>query len=264
MSARELALSLGAPAASGGAGATHTGGLESGALLRATRRVLRGAWATSEGLARAQLIGDPGALSWLAENLCAIHGVQIVVEGELPRGPLVLVANHVSYLDPLVLLTQIAAAPIAKRELADWPLLGSAAERLGVLYVDRQSAASGARVLRAARRILERGGAVLGFPEGTTSQGRAVRPFRRGLFGLARIAGVPVVPAAIRYTPDSAAWTGEAAFAPHYLRTAARRRTLAEVRFGAPLRFPGADLGATPALFAEVIRTRIEAMLEKR
>jgi len=83
--------------------------------------------------------------AWLAENLCAIHGLQIERFGDLPRRPVVLVANHVGYFDPMVLLSLLPAMPIAKRELGEWPLLGRSLAPLGVALVRRGDPYDGAR-----------------------------------------------------------------------------------------------------------------------
>ena len=76
---------------------------------------------------------------------------------------------------------------------------------------------------------------VLNFPEGTTASGGQLGTFRRGSFGLARLAGLPVVPAALRYDRCDLTWSGDALFLPHYLRTAAREHVEVDVHFGPPL-----------------------------
>jgi 1-acyl-sn-glycerol-3-phosphate acyltransferase len=175
------------------------------------------------------------ALSRLFADLCAAHDWRIRVRGPVPAGPVLLVSNHVSYLDALVLAGLVPAVPVAKLEVSRWPLIGGVARRHGVLFVDRGDAGSGARVLRRARRALASGLSVLNFPEGTTSSGEQVLPFRRGIFGLARIASVPVVPVALRFDDPDLAWHGDALFLPHYLRLLHRGETTVRVRFGGPL-----------------------------
>ena len=91
-----------------------------------------------------------------------------------------------------------------------------------------------AKVLRAALRILEEGTSILNFPEGTTTEGRML-PFRRGIFGAARIARVPVVPVAVGYESTELYWTGNQTFMPHYWRTARRTSTTAYLNFGEPM-----------------------------
>jgi len=203
--------------------------------------------------------GRVGRLSWVAENLCALHGVRVQVEGTPPSGgPYVLVANHVSYMDPLAICSVVSCSAVAKQEVGDWPLIGESLRTLGVMMVSREDPHSGARVLRQALRTLEAGTGVLVFPEGTTSAGDDVLPLRRGIFGAARIAGVPVVPVAIRYDVPEMAWIGAQLFVPHYVRTTARRAALAELRFGAPVD-PGAY--ATPQALAHHVRGELRRLL---
>jgi 1-acyl-sn-glycerol-3-phosphate acyltransferase len=135
----------------------------------------------------------------------------------------------------MVLLSLVPAVPIAKHEVRRWPLLGAAAGSFGVLFVDRCSPWSGARVIRASMRALAGGVSVLGFPEGTTTDGTRLLSFRRGLFGVARLAGVPIVPVALRYPDPSLCWYDDQLFLPHYLRTAFRRESNVEVRIGTPI-----------------------------
>ena len=96
---------------------------------------------------------------------------------------------------------------IAKADVSRWPLVGTLARELGVIFVTRGDAGSGARVLQAARAALESGLRVLELPEGTTTPGGTVLPFRTGLFGVARIADVPVVPESLSLT-SRPSWPG--------------------------------------------------------
>jgi 1-acyl-sn-glycerol-3-phosphate acyltransferase len=174
-------------------------------------------------------------LTELSRAVCALHAVTIERVGALPEPPFVLVSNHLSYLDPLVLATLTPCVPIAKRAVASWPMIGPLASTLGVLFVDRGSVHSGARVLRAAAGALAGGVSVLNFPEGTTTRRGPMLPFRRGIFGLAIHAGVPVVPVRLRYDSEAIAWIDEELFLPHYLGVAARREIVARVDIGEPM-----------------------------
>jgi 1-acyl-sn-glycerol-3-phosphate acyltransferase len=192
-------------------------------------------------------------------DLCAAHDWRVRVTGPIPAGPVVLVANHVSYLDPVVLVGLVPALPVGKSEISRWPLIGGVARRHGVLFVDRTDPRSGARVLRRAGRALASGLSVLNFPEGTTSNGEQVLPFRRGIFGLARHARVPVVPVALRFDDPDLAWFGDALFLPHYARLLGRPDTVVRVCFGGaltPERYGGA------ADLADEARAAVEHMLQ--
>jgi lyso-ornithine lipid O-acyltransferase len=197
-------------------------------------------------------------LQRLAITVSRSHRLEARITGKLPRGPAVLVANHLSYIDVPLLLGLAPCVPISKKEIARWPIVGGIARSFEVLFVDRADPWSGALALRRAVRLLERGVSVLGFPEGTTTDGEILLQFRRGLFGAARLAGVPVVPIAIRYADRSVHWIGEQLFLPHYLKTLMRGETRAEVTIGSPID-PHADAGAV----AQQARATIQRMLRR-
>lgn len=195
----------------------------------------------------------------LARRMADLLGVSIQVRGGVPTGPVVLASNHLSYFDPLVIGSLLPLAAIAKAEVSSWPFLGRIAAHLGTLFVRRESPHHGAVVLRQALRRLAAGIPVLNFPEGTTTDGSGpLLPFRRGLFGLARRAGVRVVPVGLRLDPEDAAWVGGAAFLPHYWRMSRRTSIRARVQFGEPV-----DAGAftSPEACAMEVRSRVERLV---
>jgi 1-acyl-sn-glycerol-3-phosphate acyltransferase len=194
----------------------------------------------------------------LLSRIAALHGVEVRVEGPRPVGPVVMASNHVSWLDPIVVGSLTLCVPISKLDVSAWPIVGGFARDLGVLFVDRGDARSGFRVVRGAARALDDGLAVLNFPEGTTTRGDRVLPFRAGLFALARSSGAPVVPVAVSYDPPELAWVGEDAFLPHYLRLAGSIRARATVRFGDAI-LPRGDQSA--AELAAAARARVEELL---
>lgn len=208
---------------------------------RASTRIARAAVTSLSALGEARLSGQrsrasqAGALSAAVRELCAIHAIEVDVQGMFPDRPCVLVANHVSYIDPLVILAQMPAAPIAKAEVADWPVIGPAASSLGVNFVDRGSILRRARTLRRAVDTLRDGVCVLNFPEGTTTRGNRLLPFRRGIFGAAILAEVPVVPIAVTYDDRDLAWTDNEMFLPHYWRFATQFRPRARLVVRAPM-----------------------------
>jgi 1-acyl-sn-glycerol-3-phosphate acyltransferase len=197
-------------------------------------------------------------LSWLAENLCALHGLRAQLHGTLPRTPSVLVANHLSYFDPVVLAAHTPLTAVAKLDVAAWPLIGDSCRRLGVTFVDREDGMSGAYALRKALRALEQGVSVLVFPEGTTTYGDQVLPFKRGIFGAARRAGVPVVPIALAYDRPGVAWVGDDPFLPHYVRAMAEPCTRVRVEYLSPLT---SERGQSAEGMAEAARRAIARAL---
>lgn len=201
---------------------------------------------------RALLVRD------LFARIAALHGIEVRSEGACLWGAVLVASNHVSWLDPIVVGSLLPCVPVSKMDVSSWPVVGNLARELGVLFVERGDARSGFRVVRGAARALEDGVAVLNFPEGTTTRGDRVLPFRAGLFAVARSANAPVVPAAVSYDPPGLAWVGSATFLPHYLRVAGSARARATVRFGAPV-FPRAY--GTAEELAVAVEARVRDLL---
>lgn len=227
-----------------------------GATALATAHRLRGLRARP---ADARARGRALALRDAARDVLALHGITCTATGASVPVQALLVANHVSWLDPLVVAAHVPCVPVSKVDVSGWPVVGALARDLGVVFVARGDAASGARALRGVLAALDAGACVLNFPEGTTSEGDGVLPFRPGLFGLALRIGAPLVPVAIRYLPRSLAWTGDAPFVPHYLAVAASPGARVSVRFGEPLAPPP---GAGAREVAELARAKVAALLE--
>jgi 1-acyl-sn-glycerol-3-phosphate acyltransferase len=230
---------------------------------RVTSRAAGTLWLAASTAARLERLG-PGASSLDralvlrdgARRALALHGLEVVVEGSPPEGPALLAANHLSWLDPLVVASAVPCIPISKADVARWPVVGRLAHGLGVIFLSRGDIRSGARVMREADDAFRRGLPVLNFPEGTTTDGATVGTFRRGLFGVAGRAGVPVVPVALAYQPRDLAWVGDQTFLPHWLALAARAGGRAFLRFGRPL-----PASASPEALAAVARARILDLL---
>ena len=228
-----------------------------GAAVLATAGRLR---AIREEPAATRIRGRALALQRGARDVLAVHGIHASASGATVPAGAILASNHVSWLDPLVVAAHVPCVPVSKADVLGWPVVGTLARDLGVVFVSRGDAGSGASALRALRAALESGACVLNFPEGTTSSGDGVLPFRPGLFGLALRTRAPVVPVAIRYEPRNLAWTGDAAFVPHYLALAGSRGARVSVRFGAPVPVP---LDAPARSFAETVRGRVAALLSE-
>ncbi len=161
-----------------------------------------------------------------ADALLRIFGVTAIVRsGALAaegseRGRLV-VANHRSTADVLLLLRTFGGRMVSRADLSGWPLLGAAARAAGTLFVNRANAASGATAVRSIRSRLVAGDTVIVFPEGTTFPDDEVRPFHAGAFVAAARGGADIVPVGLAYqTGSGAAFVGET-FPAHLARMAA-------------------------------------------
>ncbi|HEY2387750.1 MAG TPA: lysophospholipid acyltransferase family protein [Candidatus Binatia bacterium] len=173
-----------------------------------------------------------------AQRTLASLAVDVTIHGEsqLRDGPLLVVANHVSWLDVYVLNALTAARFVAKSEVRKWPIVGPIAAAFGTFFIVRGSFRDAARVKDAIGRALRAGERVVVFPEGTTTDGTRVSRFYAALLQAAVDAGVPVQAVAIRYVgpdgmPDpAAAFIDDMTFAESLRRVLGRERIAAEVR----------------------------------
>jgi 1-acyl-sn-glycerol-3-phosphate acyltransferase len=159
---------------------------------------------------------------WSGLVLASI-GVAVRVSGAPPAPPFLMVANHLSYVDILVLASRLGCIFVSKAEVRRWPLFGPICRTLGTVFIDREARRDIPRVLAEIERDLERGWGVVLFPEGTSSSGRTVEPFKPPLLALATRLGRPVHYAALGYrTPEgerpaheAVCWWGGISFPAH-------------------------------------------------
>jgi|GEM_PF-3097483 len=225
-----------------------------GVAARAAARLWRSTFASLSALGEAKLSAHrtprarADALAKLARELLGIHGVEVDTVGVLPERPCLLVANHVSHLDPLVILSQIPAVPVVRAEIAGWPVIGAAASALGARFAGDPT--QRARCMRNVLAALRTGVPVLTFPEAVRGDGDRVARFGRGGFGLAILAGLPVVPIAltVEAAPDDGLW-----------RLSSRARTRVKMVVRAPM---WSRHGEAPEDFAGRVRTAIALSLD--
>ncbi|NDV00621.1 lysophospholipid acyltransferase family protein [Pseudoroseicyclus tamaricis] len=175
----------------------------------------------------------------------AVIGLRVERKGAPMHEGGALVANHASWLDIFVLVAGQRLTFVAKAEVAGWAVIGWLARATGTLFIRRDRKEAGAQVAQIAERV-GRDELLLFFPEGTSTDGRRVLPFKATLFaaflgpGLAE--DLRVQPIALRYTappgedPRAYGWFGAMGFAPHFLWVLGRpRQGRVEVRYGAPI-----------------------------
>jgi 1-acyl-sn-glycerol-3-phosphate acyltransferase len=186
-------------------------------------------------------------------GLLDIFGVEVQLASPPPTaasGARLVVANHRSPLDILLLLHQFGGVVLSRADLASWPVLGVAARSAETIFVDRADTMSGVAAARTIRDRLVHGRTVIVFPEGTTHAGDEVRPFFEGAFAAARGLTLEVVPVGIAYQAGSE--FVEPTFAAHLARVAGRRRTRVACAFGAPRPMQGTRREISAALRAEI------------
>ena len=187
---------------------------------------------------------------WARATLGAF-GLQRRIEGHLPGRGALLVANHVSWIDVLLLTASTDAVFIAKSEVRQWPFFGWLGARGGTLFLKRQCARSAWAMKNRMAEMLRQGRSIVVFAEGTTTDGSTVLPFRTALLQSAVDAGVPVCPVAISYRVNGLR-SEEAAFIDgmdlwdSVLAVAGARRIVASLKVCEALcRFPSIPRGAS-------------------
>lgn len=128
-----------------------------------------------------------------------LFGVRLLVEGRLPDGPALIVANHISWLDIVLLQSLWPMWLVAKSEIRAWPLIGWLAQVGGTLFIVRGKLESRQKISRRMAALMRRGDRVGIFPEGGIRHDAGVGRFHAPLFAPAIRTRMPVVPVAIRY-----------------------------------------------------------------
>ena len=177
---------------------------------------------------------------WWALGLLSALGVQLRVAGAPSRGPGLVVANHVSWLDVIAIAALMPAVFVCKAEIAAWPGIGWLLRKAGMIFIRRGSFRDVWRVNLRIRACFMAAQSVVAFPEGTTTEGRDVLAFRPALFQPAVERALPVHAVAIAYSSDEAAFVGDTTFAASLLAVASARGLEVHVALLKPL-----DTGAS-------------------
>ena len=170
---------------------------------------------------------------------CRVVGIRVTTRGSMPRSGL-LVCNHLSYLDVIVLSSIRPCLFVAKRDVATWPLFGWLARVAGTIFVDRERRLASADVVDLVRDAITDGSLVVLFPEGTSSDGSTVLPFKSALLESAVQLRCPVAAAAIEYAiddgsvADEVCYWGDMTLAPHLLNLFFKRKIRATCLFSVP------------------------------
>ncbi|MFF3314858.1 lysophospholipid acyltransferase family protein [Streptomyces sp. NPDC003035] len=222
--------------------ARHTG--RAAGPLRAAARLAAGVAAVLTGVLLAPLAAllPAAGRRALVRRWCRLvlraFGVRVkVTGGPVPAdGPLLVVANHISWLDIPLVAAVLPGRMLAKREVRAWPVLGPLAARGGTLFIDRDRLRALPATVRAMARALAGGGRVIVFPEGSTWCGRGGGTFRPATFQAAVDASVPVQPVRLEYRPTGpAAFVGDDPLAASLWRIAAAGGLTAEIRILDPI-----------------------------
>ncbi|HSB24487.1 MAG TPA: lysophospholipid acyltransferase family protein [Burkholderiaceae bacterium] len=239
--------------------------------VRAALRLSRTAWHIVRGLfivtvlfprlnevQRQQHIGR-----WSRRVLRAL-GVTLHAQGHLGPGAKMLVANHVSWLDVMVLHALCPQARfVAKSEVRHWPLIGRLVAGARTFFVERQRPHQTRQTVAGITAALRTGATVVVFPEGTTSNGSSVLPFRPSLLQAALAGGTVVRPVALRYVDSHRRLSRDAPYVDNdtllgsLWRTARAQQLVADVRLLPALAAPDADR----RVLAVALRHAVQAAL---
>lgn len=208
--------------------------------------------------------------------LCAMLGVRIHQVGAETRDrPALILSNHASWLDISVIGAIAPVVFVAKSEVANWPVFGVLAKLQRTIFIERERRHKTGEAARSMADRLRGGDAVLLFPEGTSSDGIRILPFRSALIGAVhhaigdsthgRVMVQPVSLAYVRYggiqigraLRDKVAWYGEADLLPHLFGVIAQGAVDVTVSWGEPIAY---DVTADRKLIARDAENSVRRM----
>lgn len=155
-------------------------------------------------------------IRWWCQRLLAAFNLQVISHGHVPLKNAALsktmfVANHISWTDIHALNSMVSVRFIAKSEIKTWPIFGYLVQCANTLFIDRNKRHDAGRIVDAVVLSLEAGDNLCFFPEGTTTDGTEMKPFKSSLVEAAILAGATIQPVAIHYPgPNGTINTGMA------------------------------------------------------
>ena len=231
-----------------------------GRLLGMFAWVLHGCWLVYVRFPKLNAAEHGLAVEAWAQHMLRIIGVQVHVQGQPAAGPVLVAANHISWLDILVMHAASHCRFVAKSEIRHWPLVGTLTTGGGSLYIERASSRDAMRVVHQMAEALQQGDVLAVFPEGGTGDGITLLPFHANLLQAAIAVNAPVQPVALKFV-DAQSQTRS--LAPCYRdddtllssvwRTLCAPPLLAEVHYGATEQ----HLGRSRREWAHDLRERV-------
>ena len=231
------------------------------ALDYPARMVFRG----SRGIARMRAL-------WLqchCRRVARVLDVEIQIRGPIPTHG-ILACNHLSYIDILVLGSIAPSVFVAKREVRGWPVFGWFAHLGGTVFVHREKRKDAVRSSDEIRKCLEQGSLVVLFPEGTSTGGETVLPFKSALLREAENPDYPAFAGAIRYTlaegnvAEEICFWRDMALVPHLLNLLGRNRIQANLSFAHLAQGSHDRKHLSHLLHREVLRMHLEPSTENQ
>ena len=217
-------------------------------LPRITWRLVLMAWVIGSGMAlfywflrrggNDPVIARISWMQWMSRRFLSLLHCDVTVSGVVPKDGLIA-CNHLGYVDILVIGSACPAIFVAKSDVREWPVFGWLASLAGTIFVSRNEPAKVMAQLLEMERPLKDGYPVLLFPEGTSSDGTFVLPFRSSLFESVLTTGCTITPAAISYdligmgdVRQEVAYWGDHSLLPHLLNLLSKKAFTAWLSFG--------------------------------
>lgn len=203
---------------------------------------------------------DVPALQWRwAQDTLERFQIDLSTTGVVSESePLLLVGNHISYLDIAILMATVPKVSfVAKKELKSWPVFGTAAHAMNTIFVDRSCSQSRTKARDAISEGLQRGSRIVVFPSGTTTLTES-RAWRYGVFEIAAQMGIPVQPFRLTYSPLRTVAYIDDDFFPQHLWNLART-----IQIFAKLEFGSTELIKNPEIMSQKWQAWTQELLNK-
>ena len=235
-------------------------------LLRGIAHLLRGMWTIFTRFPKANAQARSEMIASWSRGILTLLNVSVRVNGQPEqRGPMLVVINHISWLDVLVMLAAQPVCFVSKSEIRHWPLIGWLATNAGTLYIERDKRRDAMRVVHQIAEALRSSQMIAIFPEGTTSDGKQLLPFHANLLQAAVSAGSLVQPVALRFLESS----GELSMSPVYIgddtlltsvwRMLCAEPVTAQLDFLPPVQMDGLDRRTLAAQLQALISAQLQS-----
>lgn len=236
-------------------------------ILRALGHVLRGLWTIRSEFGKLTPEATDLLVREWTRQMLGILGVTLQVRGTPPaHGPLLVVANHISWLDILVMNAARPSHFVSKADVKAWPVIGALVTGAGTLYIERESRRDAMRVVHKMAEHLRGGDILAVFPEGTTGDGQTLLTFHANLIQAAIAAEAPVLPVGLSYVDpvrgqrhDAPLFIGDTTLLQSLWNTLRATDVVAVVHYGEPQRAEGRDRRA----WAADLRDAVAALRER-
>jgi lyso-ornithine lipid O-acyltransferase len=185
-------------------------------------------------------------------KLVKILGIKINVVGGFGKEPGIIISNHRSYIDPLIIMSYKISIPIGKLEVKSWPLIGYGLDKTCTIWVNRSDKSSKENSRIQMKNSLKSRFSILIFPEGTTSKGPGILKMEKGVFEIASELNAWVTPVSVVYKNVEDSWTDNQKFLPHFIKTFSKKYTEVSIEIFDPMK----DSNAT------ILQVNVENLLQ--